>query len=302
MPELMPLTVIVTTSPGRESHLACCLEMLTRQSFQDFRVIIADDGSEYGESVSRGFRQKLSLQYLHRKNDCCLSRSRNLAVDHSQQGGLVFIDGDILLNPYALEYYRLMLEMDEAGQCLFFGYYGNKEYYLAPSLWFPQQTVLWADVRFPCESMTGKLLSNESLFSDPARWAWGGNFALNYQTFVELGGFNEAFVGWGQEDQEFATRALEFGYHLHFTMDPWGEHLLHDKCDRFHLLSPQNAEFKQTMLQPLLPFATRPNYKVNFYGSQAQSSYHTRMVYSHYWPNERYAEPDFYLEPLNDRA
>lgn len=293
----MTLSVLVITSPGRETQLNCCLEMLTRQSFQDFMVVVADDGSQGGEQVARRFRQRLRLKYLHRPNDCCPSRSRNLAAQNSDQEELVFIDSDVLLNPYALEYYRLMMEMDEQAECLFFGYYGNREYYHSPSAWFPDYSVMWEDVRFPCEEITGKLLSDERLYSDPARWAWSGNFAMPYSAFAELEGFNEAFVGWGQEDHEFAIRALQHDFQIHFTMDAWGEHLVHDKCEPFHLLSPANVELKQAYLEPLLPFAERPVYQVVFYGSQAQSDYHTRMVHSHYWPTERFVEPDYYLEP-----
>jgi hypothetical protein len=58
------LSLIVLTSPGRESHLAACLEMLNRQRFRDFETIVVDDGSELGESCCKAFQSQLSLRYF----------------------------------------------------------------------------------------------------------------------------------------------------------------------------------------------------------------------------------------------
>ena len=205
----MRLSVIVCTSPQRELNLVCCLDRLKQQHFQDFEVIVVDDGSDAAEQICSQGRAHLSLTYQWRPNDCCLARSRNIGFQQASTPGLVFIDSDILLNPFALDYYSRLLEHESGGCCVYYGYYGNREFYFSPSLWFHKRTVQWEDGRFPFDPETGLFRFRTEIFQTPAQFAWGGNFALPRTLYEQLGGFNEQFVGWGREDNEFAARTLQ---------------------------------------------------------------------------------------------
>lgn len=244
----MKLSLVIATSPGREDHLALCLQALARQSFTDFEVIICDDGSAGMQSVFQPFVELLDIRYDWRPNDRNLSRSRNRGAALAQGEGLVFLNGDVLFNPEALQvYHDSLLRWPEA---TFWGYIGCRKSVSAPSLWFPAARINWLDFRFfPVSAQ--QLYVHPDLVQAPHRLAGGHHFALLHRHFETLGPLNEAFQAWGDEDVEYALRGLLAGLPMYFLGDAWAEHLEHDYQERFHLESPAQQAFKTRALQAL---------------------------------------------------
>lgn len=225
------ISIIITTSPQREANLKACLNQLTQQSFQDFEVLICDDGSEKGEMIAHLFENELNYQYYWRPNDLNPSISRNQGVQHSQGQFLVFLDSDIVLNPRAIEaYHALFIKFPEY---IWSGYMGYLREYEAPSVFIPGRMVNYLDKRF---HQYGYQLIRpvEMLRKEPGLLFWGGNIGMPKKVFEALNGFDEEFVGWGNEDCDFAFRALKANFQIHFCLDIWGEHLVHDYNEPFH--------------------------------------------------------------------
>lgn len=237
----MPLTVsvIVTTSPGRESNLAGCLELLGRQTLRPHQIIIVDDGSAEGEKVAFEFK-KLPLTYLWRPNDCRVALSRNTGAARAQGDLLIFLDSDILLNPHGLAAYAEYLT-DFPTHALY-GYFGYAENYLAESCLLPPRTVHWFDPRFDKYDPSG-LVPASNMIRYPHEWAWSGNFALRRQLFEATGGFDPRYRGWGGEDLDFASRLLAHGQ-IHFFLDAWGEQQPHNRQEAFHTLAAEAKEIR----------------------------------------------------------
>ena len=227
----MSISVIVTTSPGRENNLHHCLQQLTQQSHPEFEVLVCDDGSVEGGRVVKAFEKQLQLRYFNRPNDMRVSRSRNQGMEAAKYKQWVFIDGDILLNPNALLAYQHLLT--PSPQTLWAGYFGSVKSFSTPSLWRPNQPVNYLDKRYSLYSRQ-RIHPRAELRTEPGKWFWSGNIAMHADVGQALKGFDTSFVGWGVEDVDFGFRALAAGYEIHFCLDPWAEHQQHSYEEIYH--------------------------------------------------------------------
>lgn len=227
------LSVIVTTAPGRDTNLAGCLQALTHQTHSPFEVIVVEDGQQ-AEGVCIRYQQQIpQLRYLGRPQDLSVARSRNLGVAAAQGDNVVLIDGDILLNPQALRAYHHTLQ--QFPDYILYGYFGTDRSLETPSYWFPDRQVNAFDRRFKhFGSRTEILYFDDKILRFPQKFAWSGNIALRREVYQSLGGFDVDYRGWGEEDVDFAERAIEQGRQLHFLLDAWGEHQVHSREELFH--------------------------------------------------------------------
>lgn len=254
------LSVIVAMSPGREDSLYLCLQNLARQEGEPFEVLVSDDGSTGTEAVLRAFDGCfLRLEHLWRPPDRNLSRSRNRGAEAALGSELVFANCDLIFQPRALQAYRRAIAAQP--QATFWGYVGCRKALAAPSLWVPEVSVNWLDFRFfpvPSSQATGHegsenftLWEHPQLRLQPHRLAGGHQFGLSAALWQALGPMNEAFVDWGEEDVEYALRALLQGYTMVFLGEAWAEHLAHGYGEDFHLGAQSQARFKQGVIADL---------------------------------------------------
>lgn len=242
------LSVIISTSPGRQTHLHYCLQTLKAQQQVSFEAIVSDDGSTGMADILAHFEDAFPLLYLPRSHDGNLSRSRNLGAAQARTPYLVFVNTDVLLNPQALAAYQHYLTAFP--QATLWGYIGCRKSSLAPSLWFENVSVNWLDFRFfPLDEHQWFL--NPDIYQAPYRLAGGHHFAMSAQVFERIGGFNEAFCQWGDEDVEFALRGLLKGHPMFFISDVWAEHMHHGYEETFHLTAPQQQLLKSNLIIPL---------------------------------------------------
>lgn len=226
------ISVVIATSPGRQADLACCLQALARQTATDFEVIVSDDGSEGMQDVMAPFRACFCrLEYLWRPNDRCLSRTRNAGVNAALGDRLVLLNTDVLLHAGALRAYAAALE--RLPRAVHWGYIGCRKRVSAPSLWFPERRVNWLDFRF-FPLAANRLWIHPQFHQAPHRFAGGHHFALTRAAWEAIGPMDEAFIDWGEEDVEFALRALSRGYSMTLFGDAWAEHLDHPYAEAFH--------------------------------------------------------------------
>lgn len=242
------LSVIISTSPGRQQHLFYCLKALQAQQDIHCEVIISDDGSEGMVEVISQFKTAFPLVYLPRPHDGNLSRSRNMGAAQARTPYLVFINTDVLLNPHALQAYYTQLTNHP--QATLWGYVGCRKSSLAPSLWFPELSVNWLDFRF-FPLGPHRWFINPDVQQAPYRLAGGHHFAMTRQVFEHVGGFHLAFQQWGDEDVEFALRSLLAGHPMCFLTDVWAEHMPHGYQEVFHLQADAQQLFKSKQIIPL---------------------------------------------------
>lgn len=228
---MIPLSVVVCTSPGREAQLAHCLAQLAQQDQLFFDVTVVDDGSAQGAEVCRQTAFPFALKYDWRPNDGSPARSRNRGAALSRADLLIFLDSDVLLNPAGLSAYAGWLTGQP--QRLLYGYVGTDLAHVSPSGLQPPVPVHVLDKRFTYPQDLPQ--PRPWLFHSPQENAFAGNLGLHRRSLERLGGFDEAFQGWGGEDLDLGERALQAGLELHFLLDAWAEHQVHPRSDDFHL-------------------------------------------------------------------
>lgn len=103
----MPLISIVVPVYNVEQYLERCLRSLQAQTFNDWEVIVVDDGSTDGSSaICKGFcGGDPRFKYIRKANGG-LSSARNAALDVAQGDYIGFVDSDDWVEPDMFEKLR----------------------------------------------------------------------------------------------------------------------------------------------------------------------------------------------------
>jgi len=104
----MPRFSIVITSHNQAHFIAEAVSSVLSQTFPDKEVVVVDDASTDGsaETLDR-FSSDIRLVKLRKMSGA--ARARNVGAENSTGDYLVFLDGDDLLLPWALEVYARIL-------------------------------------------------------------------------------------------------------------------------------------------------------------------------------------------------
>ncbi len=220
----MDISVIVSVY-NRHKHLYWCLKSLENQTFKNFEVFIADDGTEglnleKIKDVISHFSDKMKIQHIwHPDNGFQKSLILNKAVKKSSGELLIFLDCDVVV------------DREHIGRFLKF-YQSIKNKY--PNL------LITGDLIFLKKDISIKILNNKNLSIDTVikminkdftlkeilyrefRYlkysyyklfkikyakAWGANFAVSREAFFSVNGFNNQFKNRG-EDTDLMKRLV----------------------------------------------------------------------------------------------
>ena len=202
----MTVTLLITTF-SRPEALNLVLESLLCQSRAPDEVVVCDDGSSIETTVLiRQWEALLPIRYAWQSDrGFRAARSRNLGVCKSSASYLVWIDGDCLLPPQFLENH---LRLARSGYLVAGG-----RHLLSDS-----ETQDLLDGTLPLESVFShwkfRSLSMGVLRDFHSR-AWETvrtcNLGLYRDDLEAIGGFDEAYKGWGREDSDFVVRLIHQG-------------------------------------------------------------------------------------------
>ena len=95
---------IVIPVYNAEGYLDCCLKSIVSQTYNNWEVILIDDGSKdsSGKICDRYEKDFQNIKCLHKKNGG-VSSARNAGIEHAKGEWLFFCDADDMLMPGALE-------------------------------------------------------------------------------------------------------------------------------------------------------------------------------------------------------
>lgn len=116
----MPIFSIVTPVYKAEACLGRCVESVLSQSFEDWELILVDDGSpdNSGRMCDDFARRDIRIKSLHQDNGGP-SAARNCGLDNSSGEFILFVDADDYINKDMLEKLLLIERKHKADVCFF---------------------------------------------------------------------------------------------------------------------------------------------------------------------------------------
>lgn len=221
---MTPRVAVVTIVHGRHAHLLGQLAGLRRQTrAPDVYVVVAMDDPEVPGLVDA--HAPRSWEVHHRATDrpdgrLPLAAARNLGMAAARDAGaehLVLLDVDCVPGPTLVERYAEVLTACAAPGvpvvvC------GDVAYESAPEDGPTRVAHHPARPRTPDGEV--RVVEDVTLF-------WSLSFALTTGDAAALGGFDEAYVGYGAEDTDFGQRLRRAGGRLLFTGGAGAVHQYH---------------------------------------------------------------------------
>ncbi|MDE5636587.1 MAG: glycosyltransferase family 2 protein [Alistipes sp.] len=212
-------TSLIVTTYNRPDALALCLESIFRQRVLPDEIIVGDDGSrnDTAELVERYRRiSPVPLIHVWQEDDGFrLAMIRNKCIARARYDYIIQIDGDLILHDRFVEDHRRFAET---------GYYvrGSRVYIergltekscknpdpaAVSTPWFTTPGISRRLNAFRWPALAGYLAGHRNT-KNPAL---GANMAYWRDDAIRINGFDEAFTGWGGEDDDFAVRMLNSG-------------------------------------------------------------------------------------------
>jgi GT2 family glycosyltransferase len=207
-----PDASVVIPCYNNASVLAMSLRALTRQTLplDRFEVIVVDDGSaDHPEDVVTALGLPRSFRYIRQSNQGAAT-ARNRGGSKATGDVLVFLDSDVipdatLLHEH-LESHRVHKRALVVGRSR-----------AIPADGFDRFYEVMGDSLFSFnEGDVEKLVTFQEVLSR--------NLSLHRESFLEIGGFDEAFPRSGFEDIEFAYRATQLGFKVIYNPKAAGAH------------------------------------------------------------------------------
>ena len=208
-------TTLIITTYNWPAALDLTLKSAARQSLLPDEIIVADDGSgpETARIVdTRSSESEVPLLHIWQPDEGFrLARSRNRAIAAARGEYVIIVDGDMVLHRHFIgdhasaarrdsfvQGVRLLTEPDAAASML-------RDERLEVGFFS-------SGIRRRRHAVRSRLLSR-LLFTKRTgqRAIRGCNQAYWKSDLVRVNGFNEAFVGWGREDNEIAARLYNAG-------------------------------------------------------------------------------------------
>ena len=238
----MEVSVIVPTY-NRASHLEFLFGALEKQTFQDFEVVLVNDGSTDNTLASLrrlSGRSKLNCNIIHSQNKG-RAASRNLGAKRALGDLLIFYDDDVRPNPNSVKaHYAFHQKYNEhcllSGPCLYddskFRHDFNKFRALMESRWHNKNAIAE-------ESKTLRVN--------------GGNFSIKRKTFDQAKGFDERLKD--KEDFKLAYDAnRQCGAKVFCNYATWAFHDDYKDLLQYIIRARQSREeeFKLLNLEPAI--------------------------------------------------
>ncbi len=213
----MDVSVIVTTFE-RPRHLARSLEGLLRQTEAGrFEVIVADDGStDETADVVEEYRDRFDppLKSVRQEHEGYrLARLRNLGAREAITSRFVFLDGDCVPGDRFVAAHRAAGRRGDFAVGARHNLDAKQTEAVTPEsirarggrglIGRAGRRHLWL------RAVSNRVYSITGLKDRPK--IIGANFGVSRELWLRVNGFDERYVGWGYEDEDFARRLRSVG-------------------------------------------------------------------------------------------
>ena len=263
----VPKVSLIIACYNQADYLEKILFSLLNQSFAQFEIVIADDGSgPQLAKVIEDFKSKFKYPIQHVWHKDAGFRKTiivNSAVKSSKSDYLVFIDGDCILHHQfiARHYMRRKKGVVLSGRRVMLDEEISKSLsaeQITKSLF--EKPWFWWKHSAPEERNRGFYLPFLfHIVNFPGRdyYAFGSNFSIHKTDFFEVNGYDESIIGRGLEDINLSQRFKLKGYktkrlsnealqyHLFHKSDP----VPHSKEDEEIIIHPEHFFAEQGIIK-----------------------------------------------------
>lgn len=195
---------VLTLIRGRQEHFDHLVAGLKAQNRVPDELVIAymqDEPPQVPDDTA------FAIQYVHVPGgDLPLARARNEAAAAAAGDVLVFLDVDCIPDPWLARRVEEVFEEDLSAVYLPEVHYlaANDESWLDERTGEPRYSELERDaVRHPAKP---DVFGTPVTPIDDYGELWGLAFVLHYQTWRDADGMDEAYIGYGAEETDFAQR------------------------------------------------------------------------------------------------
>ena len=230
-----PLVSVLLSTYNNPAFLERAILCYARQTFRDFEVVVADDGSgPETERLVRRLREGRALTLRHvRQEDrgFRLARARNMGMAAARGRYLLFTDQDCLAGPELLAAHVRAARKRRIvqGGRRHFSKRVTESLLSRPPAWIEQFDMRAWSIHHPLEDVL--------VHSFMRRFGalTGSNLAGYKEDFLSVGGFDEIYSGWGAEDYDLGYRLRKKGMVLAYLGDGPGSvyHLYHSSKRNF---------------------------------------------------------------------
>lgn len=250
-----PEVSLVITTFNWPSALKLVLQSVSEQNLMPAQVIVVDDGSSAdNRSVIASFDKSLSIEIVWQDNrDFRAARARNLGLSRVKHEYVIFVDGDCLMPPNFIQEHLKLAQRRKiiAGSRLLINEKETRR--LIQEAKFKVNLPRFTHYKF-------KQLALGTL-RDLNQKSWGTvrscNFSMHKDDILEIGGFDESYIGWGREDSDLVVRMLKNGATVRSgRFAACVAHLYHEELSRDQL-SVNDTKFKHRLQSVETPSATR---------------------------------------------
>jgi glycosyltransferase involved in cell wall biosynthesis len=113
-----PLFSVLITTYNRQDQIKRCIGSCTRQTFDDFEIVVVDDASTDDTAAVLGTIADPRLRVVTHPTNRGISAARATAVDHARGEWLVMLDSDWELVPDSLARLRALIDELPEGVCI----------------------------------------------------------------------------------------------------------------------------------------------------------------------------------------
>lgn len=228
---------IIISHKNRINQLKRCINFLANQKTKyKYEIIIVDGGSRKKDiEILKEYEQNkiIKIYYL---NDSTfnVSKYRNYGVKKSNGSIITFLDVDILVPEQFVENIGKKY-MNKSKTVIIHTAYGFRIDYQSP-LAKDFDAITHKNIDNYVKKMSfsdfrdsAMEYYNENFADCPAPWVygWSGVISMQKELFIDSGGFDEKFEGWGSEDTDLAYRLWINGGKFVHEKEAYGIHVAH---------------------------------------------------------------------------
>lgn len=214
-----PQVSIIIPTYNRANNLVYVLNALTTQSYSQFEVIIADDGStDNTKDVVESFRDRLNIRYAYcgENKGFRAARTRNIGLSKARGKIIVFLDSDVVVpSNYIEEHIKAHNQYGNIVVNTFV--YRMKEYNTDDLGLSPKEFIakhkenLEDDIKYKFNVFDREPIE-EGYYLD------SNSLSIKADHIIKEG-FDSSFTGWGHEDTELGYRFINKGFKFLFLKD-----------------------------------------------------------------------------------